>query len=197
MAEGERQRPCQGRHHHPAAAKGSPHPADDGQLLARQQEGKLPLDRQQATDLLKAQLALKAPALWRLRGFEPDGFDGQGQLRGTGSPWQRRQGRFVPLLPRQGSDRQRSAALHREERPDEFGNPANDYACPKREGRPASSTPSKVDISGQQVLVSTITTPILVGGRFRASPPLDLAVDSISRQAQSLNSNIYDGKGRP
>jgi methyl-accepting chemotaxis protein len=54
-----------------------------------------------------------------------------------------------------------------------------------------------VDINGQQVLVSTITTPILVDGRFKGIAALDLAVDSISRQAQSLNSNIYDGKGRP
>ena len=52
-----------------------------------------------------------------------------------------------------------------------------------------------MDINGQQVLVSTITTPILVGGQFKGVAALDLAVDSISRQAQSLNSNIYDGKG--
>ena len=43
--------------------------------------------------------------------------------------------------------------------------------------------------------MSTITTPILVDGRFKGIAALDLAVDSISRQAQSLNSNIYDGKG--
>ena len=102
------------------------------------------------------------------------------------------------FLPRQGADRQRSAALHRKSDPDEFGNPANDYyACPKREGRPCLIDPFKVDINGQQVLVSTITTPILVDGRFKGIAALDLAVDSISRQAQSLNSNIYDGKGKP
>ena len=52
-----------------------------------------------------------------------------------------------------------------------------------------------MDINGQQVLVSTITTPILVGGQFKGVAALDLAVDSISRQAKTLNSNIYDGKG--
>ncbi|MFV3401702.1 methyl-accepting chemotaxis protein, partial [Aeromonas veronii] len=80
--------------------------------------------------------------------------------------------------------------------PDEFGNPANDYyACPKREGRSCLIDPFKVDINGQQVLVSTITTPIMVDGQFKGIAALDLAVDSISRQAKSLNSNIYDGKG--
>ncbi len=80
--------------------------------------------------------------------------------------------------------------------PDEFGNPANDYyACPRREGRSCLIDPFKVDINGQQVLVSTITTPILVDGQFKGIAALDLAVDSISRQAKSLNSNIYDGQG--
>ena len=33
-----------------------------------------------------------------------------------------------------------------------------------------------MDINGQQVLVSTITTPILVGGQFKGVAALDLAV---------------------
>jgi len=45
--------------------------------LALQQEGKLPLDRQQATDLLKAQLALEPQLYGAFAGFEPNGFDGQ------------------------------------------------------------------------------------------------------------------------
>ena len=35
----------------------------------------------------------------------------------------------------------------------------------------------------------------MVDGQFKGIAALDLAVDSISRQAKSLNSNIYDGKG--
>ncbi len=167
-------------------------------VFARQQEGKLPLDRQQATDLLKAQLALEPQLYGAFAGFEPNGFDGQDEsFAGQSALGSDDKGRFVPYFYRDKEQIGSDLLLSIEKSdPDEFGNPANDYyACPKREGRPCLIDPFKVDINGQQVLVSTITTPILVDGRFKGIAALDLAVDSISRQAQSLNSNIYDGKG--
>lgn len=45
-------------------------------VFAQQQAGKLPLDRQQATDLLKAQLGLEPQLYGAFAGFEPNGFDG-------------------------------------------------------------------------------------------------------------------------
>ncbi|MFM4726806.1 methyl-accepting chemotaxis protein [Aeromonas caviae] len=167
-------------------------------VFARQQEGKLPLDRQQATDLLKAQLALEPQLYGAFAGFEPNGFDGKDEsFSGQSALGSDDKGRFVPYFYRDKESIGTDLLLSIEKSdPDEFGNPANDYyACPKREGRPCLIDPFKVDINGQQVLVSTITTPILVDGRFKGIAALDLAVDSISRQAQSLNSNIYDGKG--
>ncbi|WP_447502477.1 methyl-accepting chemotaxis protein [Aeromonas caviae] len=167
-------------------------------VFARQQEGKLPLDRQQATDLLKAQLALEPQLYGAFAGFEPNGFDSQDEsFAGQAALGSDDKGRFVPYFYRDKDQIGSDLLLSIEKSdPDEFGNPANDYyACPKREGRPCLIDPFKVDINGQQVLVSTITTPILVDGRFKGIAALDLAVDSISRQAQSLNSNIYDGKG--
>ncbi|WP_176452861.1 methyl-accepting chemotaxis protein [Aeromonas sp. A35_P] len=166
--------------------------------LALQQEGKLPLDRQQATDLLKAQLALEPQLYGAFAGFEPNGFDGQdASFAGQTALGSDSKGRFVPYFYRDKDQIGTDLLLSIEKSdPDEFGNPANDYyACPKREGRSCLIDPFKVDINGQQVLVSTITTPIMVGGQFKGIAALDLAVDSISRQAQSLNSNIYDGKG--
>ncbi|MGE6127148.1 methyl-accepting chemotaxis protein [Aeromonas rivipollensis] len=167
-------------------------------VFALQQEGKLPLDRQQATDLLKAQLGLEPQLYGAFAGFEPGGFDGQDSaFAGQSALGSDDKGRFVPYFYRDKEKIGSDLLLSIEKSDaDEFGNPANDYyACPKREGRSCLIDPFKVDINGQQVLVSTITTPILVGGQFKGVAALDLAVDSISRQAQSLNSNIYDGKG--
>ncbi|MFM4828102.1 methyl-accepting chemotaxis protein [Aeromonas rivipollensis] len=167
-------------------------------VFALQQEGKLPLDRQQATDLLKAQLGLEPQLYGAFAGFEPGGFDGQDSgFAGQSALGSDDKGRFVPYFYRDKEKIGSDLLLSIEKSDaDEFGNPANDYyACPKREGRSCLIDPFKVDINGQQVLVSTITTPILVGGQFKGIAALDLAVDSISRQAQSLNSNIYDGKG--
>ncbi|MGR1224510.1 methyl-accepting chemotaxis protein [Aeromonas veronii] len=166
--------------------------------LALQQQGKLPLDRQQATDLLKAQLALEPQLYGAFAGFEPNGFDGQdASFAGQTALGSDSKGRFVPYFYRDKDQIGTDLLLSIEKTdPDEFGNPANDYyACPKREGRSCLIDPFKVDINGQQVLVSTITTPIMVDGQFKGIAALDLAVDSISRQAKSLNSNIYDGKG--
>ncbi|QXB53097.1 methyl-accepting chemotaxis protein [Aeromonas sp. FDAARGOS 1415] len=166
--------------------------------FALQQAGKLPLDRQQATELLKAQLALEPQLYGAFAGFEPNGFDGlDASFAGQTPLGSDDKGRFVPYFYRDKDQIGTDLLLSIEKSdPDEFGNPANDYyACPKREGRSCLVDPFKVDINGQQVLVSTITTPILVDGQFKGIAALDLAVDSISRQAQSLNSNIYDGKG--
>ncbi|MFM5368831.1 methyl-accepting chemotaxis protein [Aeromonas veronii] len=166
--------------------------------LALQQQGKLPLDRQQATDLLKAQLALEPQLYGAFAGFEPNGFDDQdASFAGQSALGSDDKGRFVPYFYRDKDQIGTDLLLSIEKTdPDEFGNPANDYyACPKREGRSCLIDPFKVDINGQQVLVSTITTPIMVDGQFKGIAALDLAVDSISRQAKSLNSNIYDGKG--
>ncbi|HHQ4750105.1 TPA: methyl-accepting chemotaxis protein [Aeromonas veronii] len=166
--------------------------------LALQQQGKLPLDRQQATDLLKAQLALEPQLYGAFAGFEPNGFDSQdASFAGQSALGSDDKGRFVPYFYRDKDQIGTDLLLSIEKTdPDEFGNPANDYyACPKREGRSCLIDPFKVDINGQQVLVSTITTPIMVDGQFKGIAALDLAVDSISRQAKSLNSNIYDGKG--
>ncbi|CAJ1884563.1 methyl-accepting chemotaxis protein [Aeromonas veronii] len=167
-------------------------------VFAQQQQGKLPLDRQQATDLLKAQLALEPQLYGAFAGFEPNGFDSQdASFAGQSALGSDDKGRFVPYFYRDKDKVGTDLLLSIEKsETDSFGNPANDYyACPKREGRSCLIDPFKVDINGQQVLVSTITTPIMVDGQFRGIAALDLAVDSISRQAQSLNSNIYDGKG--
>ena len=170
MAEGQRQRPCRGRHHHPVAAKGLSYTQQMASALALQQEGKLPLDRQQATDLLKAQLALEPQLYGAFAGFEPNGFDGQdASFAGQTALGSDSKGRFVPYFYRDKESIGTDLLLSIEKSdPDEFGNPANDYyACPKREGRSCLIDPFKVDINGQQVLVSTITTPIMVGGQFK------------------------------
>ncbi|MGE6107544.1 methyl-accepting chemotaxis protein [Aeromonas sobria] len=167
-------------------------------VLALQQEGKLPLDRQQVNELLKAQLGLEPQIYGAFAGFEPDGFDGQdAAFAGQSALGSDDKGRFVPYFYRDGASIGSDLLLSIEKgEPDEFGNPANDYyACPRQQGQACLIDPFKVDINGQQVLVSTITSPILVGGQFKGIAALDLAVDAINQQARRLNDNIYDGKG--
>jgi methyl-accepting chemotaxis protein len=167
-------------------------------VLTLQQEGLLNLSRPQVNDLLKAQLALEPQLYGAFAGFEPNGFAGDdalfaGQTELGSDP----QGRFVPYFYRDGAKIGSDLLLSIEKSDtDSFGNPANDYyACPKQQGQACLIDPFKVDINGQQVLVSTITSPIMVKGQFKGIAALDLTVDSINQQARHLNSNIYDGKG--
>ena len=51
---------------------------------------------------------------------------------------------------------------------------------------------SQEAIDGVMRFAQNFALPVLL---FKGVAALDLAVDSISRKAQSLNSNIYDGKG--
>ena len=107
------------------------------------------------------------------RASEPNGFDGQDEsFAGQSALGSDDKGRFVPYFYRDKDQIGGDLLLSIEKSdPDEFGNPANDYyACPKQEGRPCLIDPFKVDINGQQVLVSTITTPSWWMAGSRASP---------------------------
>ena len=115
-------------------------------VFARQQEGKLPLDRQQATDLLKAQLGLEPQLYGAFAGFEPNGFDGQdASFTGQSALGSDGQGRFVPYFYRDKDQIGGSVALHREERPGRIPAIPPTTTTPARNGRgaPASSTPSR------------------------------------------------------
>ena len=150
--------------------KGSPTPSRWPASSPGSRKASCRWDRQQATDLLKAQLGLEPQLYGAFAGFEPNGFDGQdASFTGQSALGSDGQGRFVPYFYRDKDQIGTDLLLSIEKSdPDEFGNPANDYyACPQREGRSCLIDPFKVDINGQQVLVSTITTPILVNGQFR------------------------------
>ncbi|WP_368163618.1 methyl-accepting chemotaxis protein [Aeromonas sp. R6-2] len=166
--------------------------------FALQQEGKLAISRAEAIKLLHAQLMLDTSLYGSFAGFAPNGFDGQdASFAGQGESGSDAQGRFVPYYYKEGNTIGSDLLLSIEKGDtDEFGNPANDYyACPQREGRSCLIDPFQVDINGQKVMVSTITTPIMADGRFRGIVAVDLEVGAISQQAKSLNANIYDGKG--
>lgn len=69
--------------------------------LALQQQGKLPLDRQQANDRLKAQLALELQLYGAFAGFEPNGFDDQdAAFSGQSALGSDDKGRFMPYFYR-------------------------------------------------------------------------------------------------
>ena len=165
-------------------------------VFAQQQAGKLPLDRQQATDLLKAQLA-RTPALMApSRALRTERLRRPGQrLRRTRVPSaaMTRDASSL-LLSRQGEHWLRicCSPSRRATRTNSAIRPTT--TTPARNGRALLPRRSfKVDINGQQVLVSTITTPYR-WGQFRTSPR------SIWRWTPSAirpspNSNIYDGKG--
>src|SRR5690606_3960880 len=97
--------------------------------LALQQEGKLPLDRQQATDLLKAQLALEPHSSGAFAGFEANGFGGQdAAFAGQSALGSDSQGRFVPYFYRDKDQIGTDLLLSIEKTdPDDFGTPPNDY----------------------------------------------------------------------
>ncbi|MDO2949230.1 methyl-accepting chemotaxis protein [Aeromonas simiae] len=166
--------------------------------MALQQAGHLPLSRENAIALLQAQLSLDDSLYGSFAGFEPNGFDGQdAAFSGQAPLGSDAKGRFVPYFYKDGAKigSDLLLSIDKEER-DSFGNPANDYyACPKSHGRSCLIDPFQVDINGQKVMVSTITTPIMASGAFRGVVAVDLEIGALSRQAKSLNAHIYDGKG--
>ena len=132
------------------------------------------------------------------RDSEPNGFDGRESFAGQSALGSDDKGRFVPYFYRDkeqiGSDLLLS--IERAIRTSSATRPTT--TTPARNGRGA--LPHRSLQGGHQRPAGAGEHhhhPILVDGQFKGIAALDLAVDSISRQAQSLNSNIYDGKGKP
>ena len=115
-------------------------------VFARQQEGKLPLDRQQATDLLKAQLALEPQLYGAFAGFEPNGFDGQDEsFAGQSALGRTTRGASFPTST---ATRSRSAAIccspsRRAIRTSSATRPTTTTPARNGRGAPASSIPSR------------------------------------------------------
>jgi len=76
------------------------------------------------------------------------------------------------------------------------GEPANYYyTCPQQTLRPCVSEPFSGELSGKSLLMTTISAPIVIDGRFVGAVGVDIPLDSLQALAEATRQATYDGLG--
>ena len=102
--------------------------------------------------------------------FEPNAFDGL-DAQSVGRLDSDENGRFVPLVYRDGSDYGIDRCYAYESDPY--------YLVPKETLKPFITEPTVYDIGGVPVNMVTITVPIVIDGKFYGAGGIDIAVDQL------------------
>ncbi len=149
------------------------------QALAALTEGRRG-DRAYA-DALQARLLAADPALLGVwTAFEPQAFDGSDRTF-AGTAATDASGRYVPYWYRDG-DTIAVTALVDYETPG-----AGDYyLLPRDTGRSVAIEPYLYEVAGEQVLITSLSTPVTVGGRAIGVAGVDMPLATIQEQVSAI-----------
>ena len=149
------------------------------QALAAQTEGR-PGDRAYA-DALQVRLLAADPALLGVwTAFEPQAFDGSDRTF-AGTTGTDASGRYIPYWYRDGDAIEVTALL-------DYETPgAGDYyLLPRDTGRSVAIEPYLYEVAGEQVLITSLSTPVTVGGRAIGVAGVDMPLATIQEQVGAI-----------
>jgi methyl-accepting chemotaxis protein len=151
-------------------------------LAGVQQAGRA--DRRAANAQLQAVLAARPGFVGVWTGWEPNAFDGQDAAH-VGQEGHDASGRFIPYWNR-GSGQVAVEPLVDYDKP----GPGDYYQLAKRSGKDVLVEPYAYPLGGKEVLITTLSAPILVGGRFAGVAGVDVTLDSLQTAVARLK--IFD-----
>ncbi|RFP80221.1 methyl-accepting chemotaxis protein [Hydrogenophaga borbori] len=141
-------------------------------------------DRAQADALLKSVLEGSPQFLGVWTAWEPDAFDGR-DAEFAGKPGHDASGRYIPYWNR-GSGVASVEVLVDYDKPG-----AGDYyQLPKRSGQETLIEPYKYTVAGKEVLITTTSVPIVMGGRLLGVAGIDVALSSLQDKVGAIR--VYD-----
>ncbi|QRR35320.1 methyl-accepting chemotaxis protein [Hydrogenophaga sp. YM1] len=141
-------------------------------------------DRAQADALLKSVLEGSPQFLGVWTAWEPDAFDGR-DAEFAGKPGHDASGRYIPYWNR-GSGVASVEVLVDYDKPG-----AGDYyQLPKRSGQETLIEPYKYTVAGKEVLITTTSVPIVMGGRLVGVAGIDVALSSLQDKVGAIR--VYD-----
>ena len=149
------------------------------QALAAQTEGRAG-DRAYA-DALQVRLLAADPALLGVwTAFEPQAFDGSDRTF-AGTTGTDASGRYIPYWYRDGDAIEVTALL-------DYETPgAGDYyLLPRDTGRSVAIEPYLYEVAGEQVLITSLSTPVTVGGRAIGVAGVDMPLATIQEQVGAI-----------
>ncbi|WP_322470157.1 methyl-accepting chemotaxis protein [Hydrogenophaga sp. SNF1] len=141
-------------------------------------------DRAQADALLKSVLEGSPQFLGVWTAWEPDAFDGR-DAEFAGKPGHDASGRYIPYWNR-GNGVASVEVLVDYDKPG-----AGDYyQLPKRSGQETLIEPYKYTVAGKEVLITTTSVPIVMGGRLVGVAGIDVALSSLQDKVGAIR--VYD-----
>ncbi|HEX8531115.1 MAG TPA: cache domain-containing protein, partial [Cytophagales bacterium] len=159
-------------------------------LSTRDREWKSSLSREDVNGLLKNFIARDTAILGAYTLWEPNAFDGRDSLY-AGTAGHDGTGRFIPYWVRTNGkialeplvDYQTEGA-------------GNYYLLPKRTGQETVVDPYLYPVGGKQVLMMSLTTPILYQGQFLGITGADISLEWLQAMLDESRADIFNGTGQ-
>jgi methyl-accepting chemotaxis protein len=130
--------------------------------------------------------------------FEPDALDGEdAAFAGQTALGSNESGRFASYWAQQGGQTSSMAAseeLIADDSPVLDGSPFSTwFDCPRSTARPCLLSPYFDDSSGQRMLITTLSFPLLEDGKVIAVAGLDISLENLQQLALDGSHKLYDG----
>jgi len=137
-------------------------------------------DRGQADLILRGVLDKHANFLGVWSGWEPNAFDGR-DAEFVGRPGHDGTGRYVPYWNRGAGQLQVEPLL-------DYDKPGvgDYYQLAKASGREVMLEPYSYTVAGKDMLITTVTVPIAINGRFAGVAGVDIALDSLQEEVAKV-----------
>ncbi len=132
--------------------------------------------------------------------FEPDALDSQDALfTGQAAMGSNERGRFALYWSQPRAGQLSATALPERDIADSSigpsGEPANTWwACPHATGQVCVTEPYFYPIEGQQVLMTSIVSPLMVDGKVIATLSVDISLDSLQALSKQASASLYQGR---
>lgn len=136
------------------------------------------LDREKVIGILQRELESMPNILATYTLWEPNAFDGNDAANVNKSPHDDATGRFIPYLARSGGQIEITPLTDYET--------SDYYLNSKSSLKPSLIEPYLYEVNGVDMLITSITYPIIEDGRFLGIVGIDLALDTLSKQASEL-----------
>jgi methyl-accepting chemotaxis protein len=156
------------------------------QMLSGAKEDGVELSREDINGMLK-QIIAKNPQfvgignLWEVNALD------KRDAEYIGKPGQDEAGRFLPYWSRDANGQTRVDPLV------DYEN-ADWYLLPKTTGKEAVTEPYIYPVNGKDVLMTTLTTPIMLNGKFSGMVGIDLSLDFLQQMADQTD--IFEKSGK-
>lgn len=155
--------------------------------------------RQRSIELIKSMLGANGDFLGMYAAFEPNAFDGgdanyiSDTVTASDST-----GRFIPYVSHGEAGSYALEPLLDYENQADNGNGSRVgeyYLCPKDSKASCITDPYLYPIGGVDVLLASITAPVLEGGYFRGIAGVDISLKSVQDFANIQNQAMFNGSG--